>query len=303
VDERALVLPDDRHRLLTTPASEVLRRLAQRVFDAALARAPLRAALLVGSAGRGDADYYSDLDLLLYVDELPPAETLDAIRTDAGGTDPVAKQATEHACGQEFVLEGVRTEAVFFTVARVESRLQQLGERPEEVDDPLQKVVLGILEGRPLHGRELVERWQASLREYPEPLRRVLVERHWRFLPLWYHHDEIAARDAELWRLDALLDAAFNLLAVLAALNRLYFARFELKRMRAVIAKMDRAPAHLADRLESLFRLPSNASAAELERLVAETQALLEPEFPDLDFELRFAPGTRKRPWGQTRPH
>jgi hypothetical protein len=123
------------------------------------------------------------------------------------------------------------------------------------------------------------------------------VERHWKFLPLWYHHDEIAARDAELWRLDALLDAAFNLLAVLAALNRVYFARVELKRTRALVDAMDRAPTNLADRLESLFRLDPEAAAQELGRLVGETQQLLVAEFPQLDLELEFPPGTRKRPW------
>jgi predicted nucleotidyltransferase len=40
-----------------------------------------------GSAGRGDADFYSDLDLLLYVDELPPNETLTQIRTTVSGTN------------------------------------------------------------------------------------------------------------------------------------------------------------------------------------------------------------------------
>jgi predicted nucleotidyltransferase len=61
-------------------ATEHLRGLAARIVDAALERVPLRAALLVGSAGRGDADFYSDLDLMLYVDKLPPEETLEESR-------------------------------------------------------------------------------------------------------------------------------------------------------------------------------------------------------------------------------
>jgi predicted nucleotidyltransferase len=267
------------------------------VVDAALAKTPLRAAILVGSAGRGDADFFSDLDLLIYVDELPSAETTDAIREAVGGTNAREKEATEHARGEKFDLEGVRTELVFFTVERIEWRLDQLRDRPEEVDGPLQKVHGGLLNGLALDGEELVERWQARLRDYPEPLRRLLVERHWKFLPLWYHHEEIAARDAELWRIDALLDAAFNLLAVLAALNRIYFARLELKRTRALVASMERAPPNLADRLESLFRLEPEAAAEELGLLVVDTQRFLTAEFPDLDFDLEFPPGTRKRPW------
>jgi predicted nucleotidyltransferase len=303
VDERALVLPHDRHRLLTSAAAEHLRGLARRVVEAARAEVPLRAAILAGSAGRGDADYFSDLDLILYVDALPPAATLDAIRTAVGGTNPEAKEATEHALGQKFDLDGVRTELVFFTVERIEWRLEQLRDRPEEIDGRAQKALAGLLHGLPLYGDDLVRRWQERLQEYPEALRRLLVQRHWQFLPLWYHHDEIAARDAELWRIDALLDAAFNLLAVLAALNRIYFARVELKRTRALVDAMERAPADLADRLESLFRLEPDAAADELGRLVEETRVLVASEFPDLDFDIPFPPGTRKRAWAEEDPH
>lgn len=107
----------------------------------------------------------------------------------------------------------------------------------------------------------------------------------------------MAARDAELWRLDALLDAAFNLLGVLAALNRLYYAHFELKRLRKLVARMELAPPSLADRLESLFRLQPEDAATELGRLVEETRVLVAAELPDLDLPLRHPPGTRQRPW------
>jgi predicted nucleotidyltransferase len=279
-------------------ATEHLREVARRIVDAALERVPLRAAIVVGSAARGDADFYSDLDLLLYVDELPPERTLAGIRETVGGTNPIRKNApTEHFRGEEFEVDGIRAEVSFMTVARVEWRLDQLLDRLEEIDSPVQKVLAGMLEGLPLHGEELVERWQARMRDYPEPLRRAMVERHWSFFPLWYHGEAITVRDAELWRLDILLEAAFNLLAVLAGLNRLYFRRSELKRMRTLIGKMELAPPNLADRLESLFRLQPEPAAAELGRLVDETRALIRREFPDLELPLRFAPGQRQKPW------
>ncbi|HSI97154.1 MAG TPA: hypothetical protein VK926_02240 [Gaiellaceae bacterium] len=158
-------------------------------------------------------------------------------------------------------------------------------------------ILSGVLEGVPLEGEELIERWQARLREYPEPLRRAVIERRWDFVPLWYLEQAIAARDAELFRLESLLDAAFNLLAVLAALNRLYFARFELTHMRALVARMTLAPPNLADRLETLFALPSGAAAKELGRLVDETRELVAQDLPDLDLPLRFPPGLRQEPW------
>jgi len=132
----------------------------------------------------------------------------------------------------------------------------------------------------------------------PEPLRRAAIEHHWGFFPLWYYGDALAARDAELWRLDMLLEAAFNLLGVLAALNRVYFARFQLKHMRALVAKMAIAPPDLAARLERLFRLEPPEAADELGRLVVETRALVHGELPDLDLPIRRPPGDVIRPWG-----
>jgi predicted nucleotidyltransferase len=278
-------------------ASEYLRALARRIVDAAVERVPLRAAMLVGSAGRGDADFYSDIDLLLYVDELPAEEALAEIRAAVGGRNAIGRGPTEHFRGEEFELDGVRTEVSFLTVARVEWHLDQVLDRLEEIDSPLQKVLSGMLEGLALYGEELVERWGERVRDYPEPLRRAMVERHWHFFPLWYYRASIAARDAELWRLDMLLEAAFNLLGALAGLNRLYFTRFELKRTRALIAKMELAPPDLAERLESLFRLEPEPAAAELGRLVEETRALVAAELPDVDLSLRFPPETRQPPW------
>jgi len=119
----------------------------------------------------------------------------------------------------------------------------------DEVASPLQKIASGIAEGLPLHGQDLIEGWRSRLLAYPEPLRRAAIQRYWNFFPLWYYADAMAARDTELWRIEMLVDASLNLLGVLAALNRLYYSRFELKRMHTLISKMSIAPPHLADRL------------------------------------------------------
>jgi hypothetical protein len=267
------------------------------VLDSTRDRLPVRAALLVGSAARGDADLFSDLDLIAYVDKLPDQSLLTEIRENVGGTDPFAREGTDHFCGEEFDLDGIRTELSFLTVARVEWHLERVFESVDEFDSPLQKVLGGLLEGSPLYGEDLIEEWRARVREYPDALRSKIIERHWKFEPLWYFDEAIARRDAELWRLDILLDAAFDLLAVLAALNRLYFARFELKRTHALVARMAVAPPRLVERLESLFRLEPSAAASELERLVEETRDLVLRELPGLDLHMRFPPGTRQRVW------
>jgi hypothetical protein len=88
----------------------------------------------------------------------------------------------------------------------------------------------------------------------------------------------------------------------LAALNCLYFSTFEFKRASKFISRLDVAPVNLAARLDALFDSDERRSTAELERLVAETQALVAERFPDIDLELEWGgkptpPGERESPW------
>ncbi|HEY8645244.1 MAG TPA: nucleotidyltransferase domain-containing protein [Gaiellaceae bacterium] len=278
--------------------TEHLRFLARRVVRAAVGPIPVRAALLAGSAGRGNADRFSDIDLLFYVDGVPTNEAIAQVRNQVGGVDPLQRHdPTDYANGEEFQLDGVRTEVSFTTVERIEWQLDQLLVELDDIASPKQKFLAGLAEGLPLYGEPLIERWQTRLRDYPENFRREMIRRHWNFFPLWYYGEAMALRDSELWRLDALLEGAFNLLGVLAGLNRLYFARFELKRTRDLVARMDLAPPLLADRLEALFRLAPPEAAQSFGALVEETRQLVCRDLPDLELPLPFPPGTRQRPW------
>jgi hypothetical protein len=274
--------------------TEHVRALARRVVDAALLLGPLRAAALAGSGARGDADRYSDVDLLLYVDEPPPDDRLERLREAVGGGNRVWIAEPRLV---QFEVDGVAVQVGYQTLAEMDEELDRALLRLEVVASPNQKMLGGLLEMLPLYGEDVLGRWRERAERYPDELRRAAIEHHWRFFPLWYYGDAMRSRDAELWRLDMLLEASFNLLGVLAALNRVWFARFELKRFRAFAAKLALAPPDLADRVESLFRLPADDAADELGRLVLETRELVAAELPDLELPLRRPPGTRIQPW------
>src|SRR5205823_11775184 len=122
----------------------------------------------------------------------------------------------------------------------------------EELDQPHQKVISGRFEGLVLRGHDVVDDWRRRT-VYTDELRRAVIERHWKLFPLWYFEAHIAARDAVLWRQEILVESAFDLVAVLAALNRRWFHRFEFKRARAFLDSLEIAPPRLAERLEALF--------------------------------------------------
>jgi len=276
-------------------ATDHVRALARRVVAAALELGPLRAALLAGSGARGDADFFSDVDLLLYVEEAPPDDRLDRLCEAVGATNPVWIAAPRLI---QFYVGGVAVQVGYTTIARVEEELDTALVRLEEViGSPNQKMLSGLIEGLPLHGEEVIAAWRERVAAYPERLRTASIEHHWQFFPLWYYGEAMSRRDSELWRLDMLLEGAFNVLGVLAALNGVYYARFELKRLRKLVDKLALAPPDLADRLESLFRLPAEEAADELGRLVVETRDLVLRELPDLELPLRRLPEERIQPW------
>src|SRR5205814_3604517 len=95
------------HRRMMSP-SEHLRGVAARIVKEVQARVPLRGALLTGSAGRGEADYYSDIDLLCYVDQIPSEHVGAAVREAIGGTKGLQRAATEDVAQEGFEVNGMR---------------------------------------------------------------------------------------------------------------------------------------------------------------------------------------------------
>ena len=73
---------------MVSDTAERLRELAERLVALELERAAPAAALLTGSVSTGEADEYSDVDLILYFDgAIPDDEAINAVRDSVGGGD------------------------------------------------------------------------------------------------------------------------------------------------------------------------------------------------------------------------
>lgn len=276
--------------------TETLRRLADELATAYLAHTRPRAILLTGSAATGEADGYSDLDLILYYDALPSEDAIAAAHEAVGAENAdLLAPPTEASYPETYVRDGVQCQVGHETIAGWEQELRSVLV-DLDVESPVQKAIAGLFDGVALHGAELVERWRDDAR-YPDALARAMVARYWRFFPLWHVQERMLGRDAVLWRQQALVEASFNLLAVLAGVNRLWFTSFQFKHAHAFVARMEHAPRDLADRLDALFTLEPRAAIDALESLVAETQAILAEHMPEADATLRFPPGSRETAW------
>lgn len=278
----------------------LLRALARRVAALAAEHTRPRAILLTGSAARGDADAFSDVDLILYYDVLPDQAGREAIRTALGGDDLRELGATESGVVEQYVVEATYCQLAHVTIAGWERELQQ-AVAGEESELPLGKMVSGLFEGEALHGAGLVDEWR-SRAVFPDSLRRTLVERSWKFFPLWRFEHSFPPRDAPIFMREELVDAAYALLEVLAALNGVWFSRFQLKRTREATGKLAIAPPRLYERLVVLVSGPLDEAVLELESLVGETRELVAAHVPDAEITPAAPLGARQEPRVRPRP-
>ena len=290
-----------------TDATGHLRTLARRVADSYLTYAKPRAILLVGSAATGTADLYSDLDMLVYYDKVPPEELLASTPRELGadhyrGTawSDESGAPDEHGYSERYTLNGIECQVGHETVGAFEREITRLVV-DLELSEELLKIMSGLFDGLPLHGEDLIEQWRRRA-AYKDELQRAIIEKRWKFFPWWYFQERLRARDTTVWRYDVLVQSVYSVVGVLAALNRCYFSTFEFKRESTFLARLEVTPPNLAARLDALFESDEPASTTELERLVGETAALVSMRFPDIDLPLEWGEhqtptGSREAPW------
>lgn len=281
-------------------ATDYLRALSESLVDAYAADGEPRAVLLGGSAATGTADAFSDLDLFFYYDEPLPEEVLVEAQRQAAGIRYRRWRDDDGEWHERFFLNGVECQAAHVPVAVVAEQIRSVTV-DLDLSEPLLKVMSGLFEGVPLRGSALIDRWRREA-AMPDKVQRALVEKRWQFFPWWYFQERMRARDSDLWRYDVLVQSAYSLLGVLAALNRLYFSRSEFKRTRRLISRLELAPSDFANRLDRLFLADEPESTDTLERLVGEVGELVEQELPGFDLaitcgEHETPPGSREQAW------
>lgn len=273
---------------MTAAETEKRLAIARRIVDGLAPRTDLRASLLAGSVAQGIADEHSDIDLLNYYDGLPDRELFESVLRDSGGA---RIGDLGDAGGESFAVryrfEGIEVQTGGALISELDRRLAKV--ENGDVDWITAKVAMGLLEGVPLYGDELIHEWKSRAR-YPDALRRREVTANLGWFPIWAIDAHLAARDAELFRRQMLLDGAFRVLAVLSAVNSLYFTTFQFKRAGAHLVAMRIKPDRLAQRLDRVANATPTLAAEELRQLVEETKTIVRTELPDVDVDRGWTP-------------
>jgi len=279
-------------RPFTNAHSEHRRALARRVVDRLAERTDLRATLLAGSAALGISDEHSDIDLLNFYDALPDQTVFDAAVREAGGElKGQISPPTPEGFVARYDLEGIELQTGGELISFIERRLDRIS--AGNVDWVDAKAAMGLQEGIALYGDDLIARWKERA-AYPESLRRREVERNLGIFPIWRIDDHLAARDAELFRRQMLVEGAFRVVAVLAAINRMYFSTFQFKRADAFFEQLAIKPERLTERIDVVANADPSTAADELRRLVDETRSIVKAEMPDMDVDAPWQPPLEK---------
>jgi hypothetical protein len=264
-------------------ASQYLLGLAKRNAGAYISLPQTRALIVTGSAAEGMSDFYSDIDTIIYYDELPSEEALQvACQQNQGEDRRVIGERETGSLFESYWVHGVECQFAHGTVAGWEHEIAQVLEQLD-VTSQIQKALSGMQEAIPLYGEPLIRQWQSRLANYPDALAEAMVKHFLTFFPVWGFQHYFTARDALWWLHQVIVESEEHILGVLSGLNHLYFSSFQFKRMHHFIQHMHIAPANLAARLDALLYAEPTAAIPQLQELVRETVALVEQHMPQID--------------------
>jgi len=265
--------------------SDRLRALARRVAQAHVGLPePVVLSLLSGSVVEDIADALSDVDMSVVFETLPSEADLRMACANAGGT-PWLWQAGSLAEGGlvvAFRLDGVEIQIGYNDLATLHRELDQVLVE-HDPDTPQHKLAEGLLKAEPLIGAARLENLQRRLAVFPPALGRALATHFMGRVTPWRAMSQLLHRDATLWCRELQVAACYKLIGALAGLNGRYFTTFQFKRMTRFAAKLERAPADFAMRIERLLCADPAGAFSALHALEGEVIDLLMARWPDLD--------------------
>lgn len=279
--------------------TQYLTELANRNVQSYITHSKPQAVMLTGSVAEGICDEYSDCEVCFYYDKLPTEAELSRARSQNQGAKliEILGDRQRGMFGESFLMNGIEFQFAHATIWQWEQEISKVLER-FDVRSPLVKAMSGTLIGIPLYGEKLIQKWQMQIADYPDGLAQTMVEHYLKFFPVWGMYQHLSQRDTAIWYYQIMVDSTYNLIGVLAGLNRLYYSPFQFKRMQRFIDRMGIAPENFAFRLESLFIQEAAKAVEQLEDLVRETIDLVEFYMPRVDTSsVRQKLGWRQQPW------
>ncbi len=273
-----------------TEASRLRLDLARRLTDACPPELGQEIAL-TGSAARGRADHFSDIELNLWVDELPRAERWSAWLQSMGARDIQADTKEEDVGGFHFTVcrfGDIWTETGWATLTSFSELVRGLA-AGEFAGAARLEMAWTVLQAIPLRTAGALANWQATLAHYPDGLAQRIVANQ---TAVWADPHvpgvrwALAARGERMGLAMRFLWDMQNLLRVLFAVNHRWDQ--DLKWTDQQSLDLPLQPNRLSARIDEMFTLTDLKQAVEVnQRLIVETLVLTSAQGYDVAAALR----------------
>lgn len=264
-------------------ASQWRVELAREIAQVYAARPQVRMTALGGSAARGLADAYSDMDMAVYWEPLDH-DWLQATPLQDSGAERFTfrKLFDDEVVVEQYFVGETKIDVAHFSLAWWDRSVADVLERAD-MEPEKQEVLDGFLSAIPFHGEALYEQWRARIADYPEELGRKMVRQHLAFYPGWVLELHGLGRGDMLSFYATLCEMVGNMLGVLAGLNRVYLSIEKPKRSADLLRRLPIAPPGAAERTQALFTADRHEAVAALGQLIAEVLDLVDRHMPEVD--------------------
>ena len=145
----------------------------------------VRMIALGGSAARGLADAYSDMDMAVYWDGLDRAWLAEPPLGPAGGERFTYRLLfDDQVAVEQYQLGEAKLDVAHFSLAWWEQAVADVLERADMTPDK-QEVLDGFLSAIPFYGEPAYQQWRTRIAAYPDELARRMIRQHLAFPPGW----------------------------------------------------------------------------------------------------------------------
>jgi hypothetical protein len=239
-------------------------------------------ALIAGSVARGIADQASDLDLYLYWDPVDRDLLCDSNRLRTLGSQCLFAVRTETGVFEKHRLRGRMIDVESVGISVIDDVIAQI-DGGSAMSPAVEKTVAGLIDGVALVGQEELATWQSRLR-YTDDLARAQVEAHMTgLLPPKLLYELTLGRGDALSFFARLSTVLLHAVGLTAAASRAFVAVTEPKWLPWQIGRMELAPPHMAERINTALLHPSVAAMRDLDDLLREVLDLVDASVPRAD--------------------
>lgn len=266
-----------------TEASVWRVELAKELADRYSSRPGVRMIVLGGSSSRGTADAYSDLDIVVYWDEID-VDWLESV--------PLGDLNCERKWMSRMGDADVYIESYYFGTLKVDFGHITMDLWKEEVDGVIEKFdsdsgaqqsLAGFMASIALHGEDEVAKWKERVSNYPDGLADRMLRENRRFYVPGYLVNQALDRGDIISYYDGLTRMLKNLLGLLAGLNRMYLSVDEPRWAEYYIEQMEIKPVDAWARMSSVLTNDGPDAVAVLDGLIDDVIELIAEHRPDID--------------------